>query len=122
MIRLQTPAGISLSEKIRNISPVKYEPIQITNKTLSGNLHVQTIGEPLKFITFEALSNQTQVDLISSLWVSGANFKFIDGATWYTGLIEGLPEWERITPRYSNQDARKYTAVIKFYVKEAGTI
>lgn len=122
MIRLQTPSGISLSEKIRNISPIKYEPTQIINKTLGGNLHVQTIGEPLKFITFDALSNQTQVDLISSMWANGTKFKFVDGATSYTGLIEGLPEWERITPRHSNKDARKYTASIKLYFKEAGTI
>jgi hypothetical protein len=121
VIRLQTVLGISLSEKIRNISPIQLEPIHIKNKTLGGENHVQTIGTPLKFITFEALSNQTQVDMINENWAAGAKFKFVDGGTSYTGLIDELPQWERITPRYSNPTARKFTALIKLYFKEAGT-
>lgn len=61
---LRSKQGQSLSTAIRNVTPIRFESIRIENKLLDGSLHLQTIGIPLKYITFDILANHTEIELL----------------------------------------------------------
>ena len=64
MIIIESLEGELLSKICKEVSPIKYESIVKKNKLLNGSYHIQTIGEPLKYIEFIVIANQVQVEKI----------------------------------------------------------
>ncbi len=122
MIRLENSQNKVLSRGIKDISPIQYESIQVKNKLLDGTYHIQTIGEPLKYIEFEILSNHDQVDLINMAEHQGEPLRLTLDNKHYEGLLEEKPDWQRITMRYKESKYRYYTAKIKLNINEEGIV
>lgn len=122
MIRLESLKGEKLSRGIRNLSPIRYESIRIKNKLLDGSYHIQTIGDPLKYITFEILSNHEQVNKINTAEYKGEELKLVVDDKYYIGKIGEKLSWDRMTMRYKKESDRHYKASAIFYVNEEGTI
>ncbi len=122
MIRLENSQNKVLSRGIKDISPIQYESIQVKNKLLDGTFHIQTIGDPLKYIEFEILSNHDQVDLINKAEHQGEPLKLILDSKYYKCLLEEKPDWQRITMRYKESKNRYYTAKIRLNINEEGIV
>lgn len=122
MIKLENLQNAKLSSGIRNLSPIQYDVHQVKNKLLDGSYHIQTIGEPLKYITFEILSNHNQVDLINQAEYKGEELRLIIDDKFYIGKISEKLEWERVTVRYKNATQIHYTSSVIFNISEEGTI
>lgn len=120
MILLENLQGDRLSRGIKDLSPIQYDTIQIKNKLLDGSYHIQTIGEPMKYITFEILSNHNQVDLLNIAEYKGEELKLIIDNRYYIGILDNRLEWSRISVRYKNSTNVYYTSNIKFNVSKEG--
>lgn len=122
MIKLENLQNAKLSSGIRNLSPIQYETNQVKNKLLDGSFHIQTIGEPLKYITFEILSNHNQVDLLNQTEYKGEDLRLIIDNKFYKGMIDEVLEWERMTKRYKNDTNVYYMTNIRLNISEEGSI
>lgn len=121
MIKLYDLSNKELSKGIKNLSPILYESIQIENDLLDGSQHIQTIGTPRKYKTFEILANQNQVDDINSAVSIGQPLKLIVDNKYYVGFCK-TSDWQRLTKRYVNETDRYYTNSIKFTISSEGII
>lgn len=121
MIKLYDLSDNSLSKGIKNLSPILYDAIQIENDLLSGESHIQTIGTPRKYKTFEILANQNQVDSINYISSIGGVFKLVVDTKYYIGFCK-LSDWQRATKRYPNETDRFYTNSIRINILEEGII
>lgn len=122
MIKLENLQKKALSKGIKDISPIQHETIQVKNKLLDGTYHIQTIGEPLKYIEFDILANHDQVDLINKAEYQGEPLKLILDNKYYVGLLEEKLDWQRITMRYKESKNRYYTAKIRLNINEEGIV
>lgn len=122
MIYLTNLEGEKLSRGIRNLSPIRYESIQIKNKLLDGSYHIQTIGDPLKYITFEILSNHEQVNKINTAEYKGEELKLVVDDRYYIGMLNNELDWNRITIRHKDSENTHYTSSVRLNVTEEGTV
>lgn len=92
MSTLKSKHGQSLSTAIRNVSPIKFESVRIENKLLDGSIHLQTIGLPSKYVTFDLLANHTEIALLhlTSAIAEVVELSF-DGYT-YKGILKEINE------------------------------
>lgn len=121
MIKLYDLSETELSKGIKSLSPILYDVIKIENRLLDGSMHIQTIGDVHKYMTFEILANHNQVDGINLAGSQGAKLKIIIDDKYYIGFCE-VSDWQRITIRYLDELNRWYTTSAKFTVSEEGDI
>lgn len=122
MIFLESLEGEKLSYGVRDLSPLQYDSIQVKNKLLDGSYHIQNIGTPLKYITFEILSNHNQVDLINLAECRSEPFRLIIDDKFYMGLLDEVPDWTRLILRRGDPINTLYTAKLRLNVSEEGSI
>lgn len=122
MILLEDLNNTKLSYGIRDLSPLQYDTIQVKNKLLDGSYHIQTIGEPLKYITFEILSNHNQVDLLNQAEYKGEELRLIIDDKFYVGMLDSKAEWTRLILRRGDPINTLYTATLQLNISEEGSI
>lgn len=122
MIELRNSENDLLSYGIKNLSPIQYEPIHIKNELLDGTFHVQTIGTPLKFLTFEIIASHNQAEAINLAESRGEPLKLIIDDVYYEGMLEERPEWERLTLFYRNKTQKNFQAGVTLVVSGEGVI
>lgn len=121
MIQLSSITNEKLSEGIRNLSTEQFENITIENKLLDGTTHIQIIGTPAKFLTFEVLANHNQSSDINEAQSIGEKLKLTVDSKYYIGFVS-KPSWERFSSRYQNPERIFYTTSIRLDITEEGTI
>lgn len=121
MIKLYDLSDKELSKGIKSLSPILYDGIQIENKLLDGTSHIQIIGDPQRYVTFEILANQNQVDNINSITSQGGPLKLRVDNKYYIGYCY-VSDWQRITIRHANELNRWYTSNIKIMISSEGVI
>lgn len=122
MINLINSSGQQLSIAIRSLTPIKYDPIKIENKLLDGSVHVQTIGTPARFITFDILATHEQVGRLNYAEAIAAQVVLSDDDITYTGILNDISE-DRITPRYSDKGKILYIINgVRLDITEGGLI
>lgn len=122
MILLEDLNNTKLSYGIRDLSPVMYDTIQIKNKLLDGSNHIQIIGNPMMYFTFEILSNHNQVDLINLAESRGEPLRLIIDDKFYIGMFDSPAEWKMIILRRGDPLNTLYTAKIQLNISEEGSI
>lgn len=120
MIFLENSQKVVLSRGIRNLSPIKFDGIKVKNRLLDGTYHIQTIGDSMRYIEFEILSNHDQVNLINIAEDRGESLKLIIDGEFFIGLLNKELDWQRITMRYRESKNRFYTAKIRLNLHEEG--
>jgi hypothetical protein len=118
MIIIESLEGELLSKICKEVSPIKYESIVKKNKLLNGSYHIQTIGEPLKYIEFIVIANQVQVEKIDLMETVGEQIKLIENERTFIGLIDSQIDWRRLTVGYADRKRRLYEANIKIIISE----
>lgn len=93
---------------------------QIKNRLLDGSLHVQTIGNPIKFIRFRCVSDDCSMNIINQIEFYGQEIKVFYDDKYYIGIIDELSEWQE--ELFGEKDTRLYTANISVAVSEEGVI
>lgn len=122
MIQLEDISGAKLSRGIRNLSPIKFDGIKIKNRLLDGTYHIQTIGDSMKYIEFEILSNSSQVDIINKTEDIGGKLKLIIDNKYYIGYLNEELDWQRITMRYKNKNDTFYTSKVRLNIESEGIL
>lgn len=122
MILLQNLDSNKLSYGIRNLSPMMYDTIKVKNKLIDGSYHVQIIGSPVKYYTFEILANQIQVDVINLAVSKGELLKLIIDEKYYIGMIDGIDEWTGLVYRQQDKANTIYSAKLRLNISEEGTL
>lgn len=122
MILLQNLDNEKLSYGIRDLSPLQYDTIQVKNKLLDGSYHIQAIGSPMKYYTFEILSNHNQVDLINLIESRGEPLRLIIDDKFYVGMLDRKAEWTRLILRRGDPINTLYTAKLQLNISEEGSI
>lgn len=122
MIFLESLEGEKLSYGVRDLSPVLYDSIQVKNKLLDGSYHIQNIGEPMRYFTFEVLANHIQVDLINLAECRSEPFRLIIDDKFYMGLLDEVPDWTRLVLRRNDPLNTFYSAKLRLNVSEEGVI
>lgn len=125
MITFENLEGLKLSFGIRNLSPIQYDTIQVKNKLIDGTYHIQTIGNPLKFLTFEILATHNQVELINLAESRGEDLKLIIDDKYCIGKLDNensRAEWNRLTLIYRNKTEVNFLAGVRFVISEEGSI
>ncbi|CAK7037868.1 hypothetical protein [Tissierella sp.] len=120
MIRIETLEGLVLSKVCKEVSPPKYESIFKKNKLLDGSYHIQIIGEPIKYIEFNVISNQIQIEKIDLMEAIGEHLRLIEHERIFIGLIDNKVDWKRLTIGYVNREKRLYEGNIKIIVTDVG--
>ncbi len=120
MIKIETLEGEVLSKICKEVSPLKYESIVKTNKLLDGSYHIQTIGEPLKYIEFIVIANQQQIEKINLMETMGEPLKLVEYERILVGLIAGKVDWRRLTAGYIDRTGRLYEGNIKLIITGIG--
>jgi hypothetical protein len=120
VIQLSSIANEKLSEGIRNLSPELYDTITIENKLIDGTTHIQIIGEPAKYLTFEVLANHNQTSDINEAQSTGEKLKLTVYDVYYIGFIS-KPAWERFSSRNPNPTKRFYVSEVRIDVTEEGS-
>lgn len=118
MIKLESLNGEPLSYICKELSPVKYETIQKTNKLLDGTYHIQTIGEPLKFIEFTVIAREKQAEKINELESIGELVRLTDIDRVFIGYLGNRVEWKRLTVGYKDRNRRLYEGRVTLIIKE----
>lgn len=122
MILLQNLDNEKLSYGIRSLSPMMYDVIKVKNKLIDGSYHVQIIGSPVKYYTFEILANQIQVDVINLAVSKGELLKLIIEEKYYIGMIDGIDEWTGLVYRQQDKANTIYSAKLQLNVSQEGSI
>ncbi len=122
MILLQNLDSNKLSYGIRNLSPMMYDTIKVKNKLIDGSYHVQVVGSPVKYYTFEILANQIQVDVINLAVSKGELLKLIIDEKYYIGMIDGIDEWTGLVYRQQDKANTIYSAKLRLNISEEGTL
>ena len=122
MILLQNLDNEKLSYGIRSLSPMMYDVIKVKNKLIDGSYHVQIIGSPVKYYTFEILANQIQVDVINLAVSKGELLKLIIDEKYYIGMIDGIDEWTGLVYRQQDKANTIYSAKLRLNISEEGTL
>ena len=122
MILLQNLDNEKLSYGIRSLSPMMYDVIKVKNKLIDGSYHVQIIGSPVKYYTFEILANQIQVDLINLIESRGEPLRLIIDDKYYVGMLDSKAEWTRLILRRGDPINTLYTAKLQLNISEEGSI
>lgn len=117
MIKLTNIENTNLSSGIRSLSPIQYDSIQVKNRLLDGSYHVQSIGTPARYLTFEILATFGQVDMINTAESIGESLKLIADDKVYIGLISKEPNWKRFT-----KDSDYYVTSLKFNIQSEGVV
>lgn len=118
MIKLERLNKESLSYICKELSPVKYETIQKINKLLDGSYHIQTIGEPLKYLEFTVIARESQAEKINQLESIGEPVKIIDSQRLFIGYLGNKVDWKRLTIGYKDRNRRLYEGRITLIIKE----
>lgn len=88
---------------------------KVLQKSQSGRIYIQTIGDPLEFATVEILCTQEEIEKVNSAEAAGevvsVHYKGID----YVGYIQDRPEWSVVI------HGRWYTSSIIILVQEKVT-
>ena len=122
MILLQNLDNEKLSYGIRSLSPMMYDVIKVKNKLIDGSYHVQIIGSPVKYYTFEILANQIQVDVINLAVSKGQLLKLIIEEKYYIGMIEESEEWTLLALNRNDKTKTIYSAKLQLNVSQEGSI
>lgn len=122
MIFLEDLNNTKLSYGIRDLSPLQYDSIQVKNKLLDGSYHIQNIGEPMRYFTFEVLANHIQVDLINLIESRGEPLRLVIDDKFYMGLLDEVPDWTRLVLRRNDPLNTFYSAKLRLNVSEEGVI
>lgn len=122
MILLQNLDNEKLSYGIRSLSPMMYDVIKVKNKLIDGSYHVQIIGSPVKYYTFEILANQIQVDVINLAVSKGELLKLIIEEKYYIGMIEESEEWTLLALNRNDKTKTIYSAKLQLNVSQEGSI
>lgn len=122
MILLQNLDNEKLSYGIRSLSPMMYDVIKVKNKLIDGSYHVQIIGSPVKYYTFEILANQIQVDVINLAVSKGELLKLIIEEKYYIGMIEESKEWTLLALNRNDKTKTIYSAKLRLNISEEGTL
>jgi len=122
LILLQNLDSNKLSYGIRNLSPMMYDTIKVKNKLIDGSYHVQVVGSPVKYYTFEILANQIQVDVINLAVSKGELLKLIIDEKYYIGMIDGIDEWTGLVYRQQDKANTIYSAKLRLNISEEGTL
>lgn len=93
---LKSYVGETLSRVIREVSPIRYETIKKRNRLLDGSVHVQAIGNPIKYIDFIIIAALEQVERINFLEDKDYPFDIVYGDITYTGYLDKTPSWKRL--------------------------
>jgi hypothetical protein len=122
LILLQNLDNEKLSYGIRSLSPMMYDVIKVKNKLIDGSYHVQIIGSPVKYYTFEILANQIQVDVINLAVSKGELLKLIIEEKYYIGMIEESEEWTLLALNRNDKTKTIYSAKLQLNVSQEGSI
>ena len=122
MILLQNLDSNKLSYGIRSLSPMMYDTVKVKNKLIDGSYHTQIIGNPVKYFTFEILSNQIQVDVINLAVSKGELLKLIIDDKYYIGMIEEIEEWTLLALNRNDKTKTIYSTTMRFNISQEGSI
>lgn len=117
--RLEDLVGNILSIAIYDLIPSLIGN-RIKNKLIDGTMHVQNIGEPTKYISFECASGFDNMNKINEIDFSGQPIKVFFDNKYYVGLIDNLDQWR--IKLFGEFDSRLYSANITVAVSEEGSI
>lgn len=93
---------------------------QVKNKLLDGTMHIQTIGNPIKYIKFRCVSDHYSMEQINLMEYQGQPVKIFFDDMYYIGMIDKLSEWQE--QLFGEKDTRLYTANIVVAISEEGSI
>jgi hypothetical protein len=122
LILLQNLDSNKLSYGIRSLSPMMYDTVKVKNKLIDGSYHTQIIGNPVKYFTFEILSNQIQVDVINLAVSKGELLKLIIDDKYYIGMIEEIEEWTLLALDRNDKTKTIYSTTMRFNISQEGTL
>jgi hypothetical protein len=122
LILLQNLDSNKLSYGIRSLSPMMYDTVKVKNKLIDGSYHTQIIGNPVKYFTFEILSNQIQVDVINLAVSKGELLKLIIDDKYYIGMIEEIEEWTLLALNRNDKTKTIYATTVRFNISQEGSI
>jgi hypothetical protein len=87
--------GTLISEKVILAKPIQ-ETTEVQNVLLSGEWHVQTIGDPRRSYDLEFLVPATKQQQIDSYAALKTVLLLERHGKAYTGVISGNPEWDQV--------------------------
>lgn len=70
--------------------------IEIKNRTLDGQWHIQTIGEGATVLSVTAHLKLGEKNIMDNLHRTKDLFKVIFDGRYYTGILDGKPDYERL--------------------------
>lgn len=109
MIFLKRENGTIITSGIRNLSPLMMDSTIIENKLIDGSTHLQTIGEPAGYYTFDILASHLQTGLINTARATVEPLILVVGDEEIRGFIKNA-EWERANNRFHDTDKLFYIA------------
>ncbi|WP_350342342.1 hypothetical protein PRVXT_001570 [Proteinivorax tanatarense] len=119
-IRIENMENTRLSEIVKEVSPIRYQTVKITNQLLDGSFHTQIIGNPQKSINFKVIANQNQVEMIDVLEAKGEYIKLIEYDRSYVGAIDSAIAWSRITVGFKNRNKRLFRGDVNLKITDEG--
>lgn len=108
-----------LSIAIYDLFP-SLEGNRVVNKLLDGTLHIQTIGEAMKYVSFRIVSDDANMNRINDIEFTGEPIKVFYDNKFYQGKIEDLSQWRE--ELFGEIDTRLYAANIRLVVESEGIV
>lgn len=119
MDRLETLNEEVLSLYIKNLIP-SLKGNQVKNRLLDGSLHIQTIGEAIKIITFDIVSNDENMNRINAIEFEGEDVRVLYDDKYYIGKIDNLDDWREAL--FGKKEERYYVNTLEIAVSSEGII
>ena len=69
--------------------------IEVKNRTLDGNWHIQTIGEGATVLSVKAHLTLSEKNIMDNLHRTTDLFKVIFDGKYYIGFLDGKPDYDR---------------------------
>ena len=69
--------------------------IEVKNRTLGGQWHIQTIGTAAKILNVKVTLTKDEKDLFDSIKSVSGQVKVVFDGKYYVGLIDGKPDYDR---------------------------
>ena len=111
-----------ITDIVSNVSPKLFERITVVNDLLDGSRHIQNIGSPRYFFTFDMVCTSPQVDSINGGIAINELFSFVRDGIEYKGFLS-VDSWKKLTKDYSDKTKVYYIAEdVRLDVTEEGSI
>ena len=83
-----------LTERVSLVLP-GYDTLKVINRLLSGQLHVQTIGQPARICTITLVATGDAMEAINLAEGMSEPLKVTGSGKYYIGTIREAPNWAK---------------------------